>query len=108
MGDVGYANRARTGGWYVVELHPNQALVLKVADLAAGRPVRRDEQLKWEFLWTFALRPTTPGSTRLLVRERTPFDRALTRTVMAPIGIVSFAMTRRMMLEIKALAEDRI
>jgi hypothetical protein len=108
VGNVVYANRARTGGWYVVDLQPTQALVLKVADLPAGRPVRRDEHLKWEFLWTFALRPTTPGSTRLLVRERTAFDRALTRTLMAPIGIVSFAMTRRMLLGIKPLAEERV
>jgi hypothetical protein len=111
VGDTVYANRARTGGWYVMDLHPAQALVLKIADLNAGRPVRRDEQLGWEFLWTFALRPdrqrATPGSTRLLVRERTAFDHALTRTLMGPVGIVSFVMTRRMMLGIKALAEDQ-
>jgi len=107
VGDVVFANRARTGGWYVEDLRPNDALVLKVADLVAGRPLRRDEQLKWEFLWTFALRPSESGSTRLLVRERTAFGSALTRTVMAPVGVVSFVMTRRMMLGIKARAEGR-
>ena len=44
VGDVVYANWARSGGWYVVVLRPNEALVLKVADLATGRPVCRDEQ----------------------------------------------------------------
>jgi hypothetical protein len=68
IGQVVYADRARTGGWYVVELRPYEALVLKVADLAAGRPLSRDEKLRWEFLWTFALRDTTDGGTRLLVR----------------------------------------
>lgn len=97
VGDVVYANRARTGGWYVVDLRPNEALVLKVAYLRAGRPVRRDEQPKWEFLWTFALRPAHPGGTRLLVRERVAFANALTQRLLAPVGIVSFVMTRRMM-----------
>ncbi|WP_034216581.1 hypothetical protein [Actinoplanes subtropicus] len=105
VGDVVHANRARSGGWYVVALQPGEALVLKVADLHAGCPLDRDEQLKWEFGWTFALRPAPSGGTRLLVRERTAFGSALTRAVMAPIGAVSFVMTRRMMLGIKARAE---
>jgi uncharacterized protein YndB with AHSA1/START domain len=106
VGDVVYASRDRTAGWYVVDLHPNEALVLKVANLAAGRPFHREEQLKWEFLWTFALRPTASGDTRLLVRERTAFGTALTRLVMAPVGMASFVMTRRMMLGIKTRAEQ--
>ncbi len=105
VGDVVSASRDRTAGWYVVDLRPNEALVLKVANMAAGRPLRRDEQLKWEFLWTFALRPTASRGTRLLVRERTAFGSALTRTVMAPVGMVSFVMTRRMMVGIKTRVE---
>jgi hypothetical protein len=105
VGDVVYASRDRTAGWYVVDLRPNEALVLKVANVAAGRPLRRDEQLKWEFLWTFALQPAASGGTRLLVRERTAFGSALTRTMMAPIGVASFVMTRRMMLGVKARVE---
>lgn len=105
VGDVVYASRDRTAGWHVVDLRPNETLVLKVADVAAGRPLRRDEQLKWEFLWTFALRPTASGATRFLVRERVAFGSALTRMVMAPVGVVSFVMTRRMMLGIKTRVE---
>lgn len=105
VGDVVAASRDRSAGWFVVDLRPNEALVLKVADVAAGRPLRRDEQLRWEFLWTFALRPTASGGTRLLVRERVAFGSALTRVVMAPVGAVSFVMTRRMMVGIKARVE---
>ena len=58
--------------------------MLQVADLAAGRPLRRDEGLRWEFQWTFALRDAPGGGTRLLVRERVAFGRTLTRALMTP------------------------
>jgi hypothetical protein len=86
-------------------VRPGEVLVLKVANLAAGRPTRRDENLKWEFLWTFALQPVGSGGTRLLVRERVAFDSAVSRVLMAPLGLASFVMTRRMMLGIKSRAE---
>jgi hypothetical protein len=105
LGDVVRANRKGTGGWYVVELHPREALVLQVANLEAGRPVSREEPPGWEFQWTFALRPADPGTTRLLVRERVAFGGPLSRAMMAPFGPVSFVMTRRMLLGIKARAE---
>ncbi len=106
VGDVVYADRARTGGWYVVDLRPQDALVLKVGDLTTGRPMRRDEKLRWEFLWTFALRDAPAGGTRLLVRERTAFGSAVTRALMAPVGLVSFVMTRGMLLGLKARVES--
>jgi hypothetical protein len=104
VGDVVYANRARTGGWYVVDLRPHEALVLEVGDLTAGRPLRRDEGLRWQFRWTFALRDAA-GGTRLLVRERVAFDSAATRALMAPVGLVSFVMTRGMLLGIRSRVE---
>lgn len=107
VGDLVRADRKGTGGWYVVELLPGEVLALQVADLDVGRPLRRDEHLKWEFQWTFALRPTGSGETRLLVRERTGYGSRLTQAVMEPVGLVSFVMTRRMMLGIKARAEAR-
>lgn len=108
VGDVVRANRAGTGGWYVVDLRPSEALVLKVADLTAGRPLRRNEQLRWEFLWTFALRSAASGQTRLVVRERVAFGSPLTRALMSPLGLVSFVMSHRMMRGIKARAERRV
>lgn len=107
VGDVVHADRAGTGGWYVVELVPNEALVLQVGDLQAGRPLERDDQLKWAFLWTFAVRDTPDGRTRLLVRERVAFGSPITRVVMAPVGLVSFVMTRGMLLGIKSRVEAR-
>lgn len=106
VGDVVYGDRGRTAGWYVVELRPNETLVLKVGDLVAGRPLRRDEKLRWEFLWTFALQDAVGGGTRLLVRERVAFGTALTRMLMAPVGLVSFVMTRGMLVGIKSRAES--
>ena len=107
LGDVVYADRARTSGWYVVDLRQREALVLKVGDLKAGRPLGRDEGFRWEFLWTFAVRDMPNGGTRLLVRERVAFQSVLTRVLMAPIGLVSFVMTRGMLLGIKSRVEAR-
>jgi hypothetical protein len=105
VGDLVFANHSGTGGWYVVDMVTGEALVLQLANPAAGRPARRDEGLRWEFLWTFAIVPGEDGTTRLLVRERVAFDRTLTRVLMAPMGFVSFVMTRRMMIGIKRRAE---
>lgn len=105
VGDFVAANSARTGGWYVMEARPNDALVLKVADVEAGRPIERDEAMRWEFVWTFALRAGREGTTRLLVRERVGFGSLVTQFLMGPMGLVSFVMTRRMMLGIKSRAE---
>ena len=104
-GDLVYANAAGTGGWYVMQAVPNEVLVLQMADVPAGHPMRRDEQLRWEFLWTFALKDAGNGTTRLLVRERTGFGSTATRVLMAPVGLVSFLMTQKMMRGIKARAE---
>jgi hypothetical protein len=106
VGDVVHADRARSAGWYVVDLRPGEALVLKVADLTTGRPLRRDEKFRWEFLWTFALRDSPAGGTRLLVRERVAFGSALTGFLMAPVDLVSFVMTRGMLLGIKSRVES--
>ncbi len=106
VGDVVAADRARTGGWAVVALVPDEALVLQVADVASGRPLRRDEGLGWAFQWTFALRDASEGGTRLLVRERVAFGNPLARALMAPVGLVSFGMTRGMLRGLRRRVED--
>lgn len=105
VGDLVHANAAGTGGWYVMQVVPHHALVLKMANVKAGEPARRDEQLRWEFLWTFVTKDVGDGTTRLLVRERTGFGSRVTRVLMAPAGLVSFLMTQKMMRGIKARAE---
>ena len=105
VGDLVYATADGSGGWYVMEVRPNDVLVLKVANVKAGRPTTRDELARWEFVWTFALREGPNGTTRLLVRERTGYGSRITQLAMAPVGLVSFVMTRRMMLGLKARVE---
>jgi hypothetical protein len=105
VGDLVYADAKGSGGWYVMAVEHERALVLQVADVEAGHPVRRSEPPWWEFAWTFALREVPDGTTRLLVRERVAFGRTLVRLAMAPVGVVSFVMTRKMMLGIKVRAE---
>ncbi len=105
VGDLVFADAGGSGGWYVTEMVPGEVLVLKFADVKAERPLRRDEQLRWEGLWTFVVRPAPGGRSRLVVRERTGFDSRLTELVMAPVGFVSFVMTQKMLRGIKARAE---
>ena len=107
VGDVVHMDRARTSGWYVVDLRPREALVLQLADLAAGRPLRRDEKLHWEFLWTFVLLDAPGGSTRLLVREHVAFGGTLAELLFSSVGLGSFVMTRGMLLGIKSRVESR-
>jgi hypothetical protein len=105
VGDLVYADRQGAGGWYVMQVVPGEALVLLVGDVKAGRPLRRDEGLNWEFLWTFSVSPAHGGMSRLVVRERTGFGSRLTWALMSPIGFVSFVMTRKMLIEIATRAE---
>lgn len=105
VGDLVFADASGSGGWYVMQVVPGEALVLLVGDVRAGRPLQRDTGLRWEFLWTFAVRPTPDGRTRLLIRERVGFGSRFTRLVMAPLGFVSFLMTQATLRGIKARAE---
>lgn len=105
VGDLVYANAAGTGGWYVMQVVPEEVLVLKMANVAKNQPAGRDEGVRWEFLWTFAVRDAGDGTTRLLIRERVGFGSQATRLMMAPVGLVSFVMTQKTMRGIKARAE---
>ena len=105
VGDLVAADARCTAGWYVVDLSPNEALVLQMADLNKGQPAQRAQRPGWEFLWTFALRPDGDGATRLLVRERVGFANTAVRLLFAPVGVVSFVMTRRMLLGVKTRVE---
>jgi len=105
IGDLVFADAKGSGGWFVMEMLPGEALVLQVGDVKAGRPVRRDEKLRWEFSWSFVVRPAAGGRSRLLVRERTGFGSRVTEAAMSPLGVVSFVMTQKMLREIKARAE---
>jgi hypothetical protein len=100
VGDMVYSDNERKSGWIIVKVVPDEALVMKQADMKLGRAMNRNEGLGFEFQWTFALRPLPTGGTRLLVRERVAYGRRLTRWLMSPVGLVSFVMTRKMLLGI--------
>ncbi|HZE17235.1 MAG TPA: hypothetical protein VE197_16885, partial [Mycobacterium sp.] len=108
VGELVYGDARGRGGWYVMEARPDDALVLKTANVKLGRPLRREEGIGWEFLWTFAVRPNADGTTRLLVRERVGFGNGLVRFALAPMGFVSFVMTRKMLLGIKVRVEQTL
>jgi hypothetical protein len=106
IGDLMYAISNGSGGWYVLEVRPQEALVVKTANLKASRPLRRDEPpAYWEFTWAFVLKDQGDGTTRLLVRERVAFGKKIAEVLMSPFGVVSFFMTRKMMRGIKLRAE---
>lgn len=105
IGDLVYANAAGSGGWYVMQVRAGEALVLQMANIKAGRPAHRDDPWSWEFAWIFALRETANGATRFIVRERVGFGNRVLGGVLAPVGFVSFVMTRKMLHGIKARAE---
>src|SRR5215204_1192111 len=43
VGDLVHADRRGSGGWYVMQVDPGEALVMKVANLETGRPLDRME-----------------------------------------------------------------
>ena len=105
VGDMVWAAGSRTGGWVVELIVPNRALVMKVADVDTRRAVTRHDGIGFEFQWTFALRERPGGGTRLIVRERVAYGRLLTRWLMAPVGPISFVMTRKTLLGVRRRVE---
>ncbi len=105
VGDLVCASAEGDFGWYVMAIERDHALVMELADVPAGRQSRRDEPPFMEFTWSFVLEPRGDRSTRFLVRERVAFGRSAVRFAYSPVGVVSFVMTRRMMLGIKERAE---
>jgi hypothetical protein len=105
VGDLVHADAAGGNGWYVMDVRPPHALVLEMANVREGRPFRREETPFMEFTWAFVLTAADDGGTRLLVRERVAFGSALARALLGPVGLVSFAMTRKMLCGIRGRAE---
>jgi hypothetical protein len=93
-----------------VHLHPDVALKVARVDrgrvlvLRGGIPIWR-VPAPYDFTWTFALRGQSDGTTRLLVRERYEYSRRWARLVVAPVELVSFVMSRRMLRGIRDRAE---
>ncbi|WP_142117842.1 SRPBCC family protein [Rarobacter faecitabidus] len=83
----------------VADLESDSHLVLHgVAD--SGRPA-----LPFDFTWSFILRRSAPARTRLIVRERYRYLGPLAPVIVEPASLVSFVMSRKMLIGIKERAE---
>lgn len=91
----------------VAEINPPQSLVLVSADPQNEQPVSIQAKKDKGFsiaTWQFILQPAGANSTRLLVRQRLSFSRDMgwIWRLTEPVG---FVMERKMMLNIRKLAE---
>ncbi|WP_086825031.1 hypothetical protein [Allokutzneria sp. NRRL B-24872] len=93
-----------------VNLAPEFALT--VADLDVGRAlVLRGGALPgldsapYDFTWAFVLREGANGTTRLVVRERCAYLSRWAPLLVEPVELVSFVMSRKMLLGTKERAE---
>lgn len=124
------------GGFEVVQVDPDQALVLYLDDgmvarqeadarstavgglgadpttpgLAASGAILRTHAPRFRASWAFVLEPVDGGRTRLIERFRIEYpEAAVWNRVTAPLfGVGVFVMTRRQMLGIKRRAERPI
>jgi hypothetical protein len=80
----------------VARLDPGRSLVLR-----GQRP-----ELPWDTVWSFHVVPTEGDSCRLISRNRTARNRGPARWASELVDPLTSVMTRRMLLGIKARAED--
>lgn len=85
----------------VVGVEPNRALVL-----AGGPQPPEDDAVLWS--WAFVLEEKSPGSTRLIIRNRTDYPPSLGNLLVwrAFTDPIAFVMERKMLRSIKARAES--
>jgi hypothetical protein len=98
------------GGPKVAFLDPRRTLVLsETMDLQTGRSIPPVPRTGWamDWTWSFTLRPTFDGATRLLVRTRADYrPHGFLVPAMAPLlEPTHFVMERGMLLGIKRRAE---
>ena len=93
-------------------LHPDIALHVMVVEedltlvVQGGVPLG-DTAPPYDFTWAFVLNELADGNTRLVVRERYNFTRWWASLIVEPVLAVSFVMTRKMLLGIRARTERR-
>jgi hypothetical protein len=89
-------------GMVVDQVQPNEALVLRLS--TAKQPFARADS---PWTWTFVLRPTGDGRTRLISRERYRSGGAVADTLSRQtIGAIDFVMSRRMLTGMGERAEQ--
>jgi hypothetical protein len=94
-----------------VHLHPDVALRVAAVDPGTALVLRGGIPMgtvtpPYDFTWTFAVRAQTGGITRLVVRERYAYTRWWSALLVEPVELISFIMSRRMLLGIRRRAQD--
>jgi hypothetical protein len=85
----------------VARVDAGRALVLRGGMSAAEAP-------PLAFTWAFSLRKQPDGATRLLVRERYGYGRPWARFLVALTALISFVMSRKMLLGVRDRAEQQV
>jgi hypothetical protein len=91
-------------------LHPDVALTVVALEpprfmVVQGGVPTGETPAPYDFTWAFVLEGRPGDAARLLVRERYAYRRPWAALVVEPVGLVSFVMSRRMLLGIKERAE---
>jgi hypothetical protein len=94
-----------------VRLAPEFALTVAVAKpprtlVLRGGALPGTTVAPYDFTWTFDLSPVSATRTRLVVRERYAYRRWWARSMVEPLTVVSFLMSRRMLHGIRDRAEQ--
>jgi hypothetical protein len=94
-----------------VRLHPEVALRVAAVEpgmalvLRGGIPMGTIAP-PYDFTWSFAVRAQADGTTRLVVRERYAYTRWWSALLVEPVQLISFIMSRRMLLGIRRRAQN--
>jgi hypothetical protein len=94
-----------------VRLHPDVALRVAAVDPGTALVLRGGIPMgtvapPYDFTWAFAVRAQADGTTRLVVRERYAYTRWWSALLVEPVQLISFIMSRRMLLGIRRRAHD--
>ena len=86
-------------GLQIALVNPGRAFVLR-----GGVPMGTTPP-PYDFTWAFVVHDAPGGNARLLVRERYGYVKDWAPLLVEPVSLISFLMSRRMLLGIKARAE---
>ena len=100
---VGDEVRLVRRGWFGAA----EGLALPVVRLDEGESLVLMEQ-PWHAVWSFHVHSRGPDRCRLISRSRSPRARGITRMIGELFDPVTFVMTRKMLLGIKARAERSV
>jgi hypothetical protein len=94
-----------------VRLHPEVALRVAAVKRGMALVLRGGIPMgtvapPYDFTWAFAVRAQADGTARLVVRERYAYTRWWSALLVEPVQLISFIMSRQMLLGIRRRAQD--